>query len=54
MQIFIHHLDGSQQLVELSQSTDLSQFKSENGLVNCRLICQGESIATNEQLLALY
>lgn len=54
MQIFLHNLDGNQQLVEISQSTELSQFKSENGLVNCRLICQGETISTNEQLLALH
>jgi len=54
MQIFLHLLDGSQQVVEISQQTDLTQFKSENGLVNCRLVCQGDNIATTEQLLALY
>ncbi len=53
MQIFLHHIDGSQTIVELSQTTELSAFITEHGLVNCRLVSQGENINTTEQLLAL-
>lgn len=54
MQIFLHQLDGSQTIVEITESTQLSTFINQNGLVNCRLVCQGENINSTEQLLALY
>jgi hypothetical protein len=41
MQVFLHQLDGSQTIVEITENTDFNNFVSQNELVNCRLICQG-------------
>ena len=53
MQIFLHQLDGSQTIVDISENTDLNTFVASNNLINCRLVYQGETINTTAQLLSV-
>jgi small subunit ribosomal protein S27Ae len=53
MQIFLHQLDGSQTILEITENTDLNTLIASNNLANCRLIHQGENINTTAQLLTL-
>ena len=53
MQIFLHQLDGSQTILEITENTDLNTLIASNNLINCRLIHQGENINTTAQLLTL-
>jgi hypothetical protein len=41
MQIFLHLLDGSQKIVDLTQQTTLESLLLANDIQNCRLVHQG-------------
>jgi small subunit ribosomal protein S27Ae len=53
MQIFLHQLDGSHTIVDISENTDLNTFIASNNLIKCRLVYQGETINTTAQLLSV-
>lgn len=50
MQIFLHHIDGSQSTVDISENSSLEQILASFNASACRAVYQGTHISSLEEL----
>ena len=53
MQIFLHKLDGTQEVVCLQNGATTGSLLAQEGLEGCRIVCQGSVLSSTHDLLAL-
>jgi small subunit ribosomal protein S27Ae len=50
MQIFIHHIDGTQSVAQIAENTTIESLLESFNALNCRVIYQGCSLSSLESL----